>query len=198
MIIGHHLIWTGYGQWLPNDPRGSTSQEIRNPILESLGALHFGRKRIQPCHREINEFYRDAEGKLQHPLPSFTTDQIEAIGVAFAQVANANAYTVWACAIMPDHVHVLVRKHLHHAEEMITEFQRDSRLALIRRPDVPGDHPVWGGHGWKVYQDCPEDVNRTVNYINRNPKSYRLASQSWAFVTPYNNWPFHNKMRSEA
>jgi hypothetical protein len=26
MIAGYHLIWTAYGWWLPNDPRGSTSQ----------------------------------------------------------------------------------------------------------------------------------------------------------------------------
>jgi len=25
MIIAHHLIWTAYGFWLPNDPRGSSS-----------------------------------------------------------------------------------------------------------------------------------------------------------------------------
>ncbi|OQB82433.1 MAG: hypothetical protein BWX88_03985 [Planctomycetes bacterium ADurb.Bin126] len=25
MVIGHHLMFTGYGHWLPNDPRGSLS-----------------------------------------------------------------------------------------------------------------------------------------------------------------------------
>ena len=23
IVIAHHLIWTAYGWWLPNDPRGS-------------------------------------------------------------------------------------------------------------------------------------------------------------------------------
>lgn len=191
MIIGHHLIWTGYGQWLPNDPRGSTSSEIRNPVLESLGVLHFGRKRIQPCHQEIHEFYRNAEVVLKHPILSFDADQIVTLADAFARVVVQKKYTVWACAIMPDHVHVLVRKHRYHAEEMIADFQGESRLAMIRRDDVPGEHPLWGGHGWKVFQDSPDDVKRTIRYINDNPVNYRIPRQNWTFVTPYNNWPYH-------
>jgi hypothetical protein len=56
MIVGHHLIWTVYGYWLPNDPRGSTSKEIRNAKITGLGELHYGRKRIQPSGRELNSF----------------------------------------------------------------------------------------------------------------------------------------------
>jgi hypothetical protein len=25
IVIAHHIMWTLYGWWLPNDPRGSTS-----------------------------------------------------------------------------------------------------------------------------------------------------------------------------
>ena len=28
IVIAHHLIWTVYGTWLPNDPRGSGSRAI--------------------------------------------------------------------------------------------------------------------------------------------------------------------------
>ena len=60
MIAGYHLIWTVYGVWLPNDPRGSSSHEIRSSILEELGELHHGRKKIQPCSAIIREFYQKA------------------------------------------------------------------------------------------------------------------------------------------
>ena len=37
MVAGYHLIWTGYGWWLlANDPRGSTSREIRVPAIADL------------------------------------------------------------------------------------------------------------------------------------------------------------------
>ena len=44
MVAGFHLIWTAYGWWLPNDPRGSSSYEIRvEKIAETvLDALKNG------------------------------------------------------------------------------------------------------------------------------------------------------------
>jgi hypothetical protein len=44
MVVGHHLVWTVYGWWLPNDPRGSSSHEVRVPQVAELGELHHGRK----------------------------------------------------------------------------------------------------------------------------------------------------------
>lgn len=43
MVLAHHLMWTAYGWWLPNDPRGSTSHTLRNDLLKDLGDLHPGR-----------------------------------------------------------------------------------------------------------------------------------------------------------
>ena len=45
MVAGYHLIWTVYGYWLPNDPRGSTSSEVRIAFIKALGPLHYGRKK---------------------------------------------------------------------------------------------------------------------------------------------------------
>jgi hypothetical protein len=47
MVAGYHLIWTAYGWWLPNDPRGSTSQQVLSVQLQYLGELHFGRESNQ-------------------------------------------------------------------------------------------------------------------------------------------------------
>ena len=59
MVVAHHLIWTIYGSWLPNDPRGSSSHVIRNAEINGLGELHHGRKRIQPAFGEISKFYEE-------------------------------------------------------------------------------------------------------------------------------------------
>lgn len=48
IVIAHHLVWTAYGWWLPNDPRGSTSHWIASEVIAELGELHHGRKKIQP------------------------------------------------------------------------------------------------------------------------------------------------------
>ena len=48
MIAGYHLVWTAYGWWLPNDPRGSSSEKVCCAKIAGLGELHRGRQRIQP------------------------------------------------------------------------------------------------------------------------------------------------------
>ena len=36
IIIAYHLVWTVYGTWLPNDPRGSGSRFVASPALAAL------------------------------------------------------------------------------------------------------------------------------------------------------------------
>ncbi len=49
----------------------------------------------------------------------------------------------YACAIMPDHVHILIRKHKHQAEEMIDRLQSSGRLRLSALGIRSADHPTW-------------------------------------------------------
>src|SRR5688572_23173092 len=139
MVIAHHLIWVLNGWWLPNDPRGSTSHFIESDVIFELGNLHYGRKKVQPCSREIREFYDVAAPKLKHKLLKLSPEDVVVVADAFADVIQAARYTCYACAIMPDHIHMVVRKHRDLAEEMIERFQNASRLALIqsgaREPD---------------------------------------------------------------
>jgi hypothetical protein len=71
LVIAYHLIWAAYGWWLPNDPRGSGSREVRSDIIAQLGELHYGRKRIQPAGRVVQMFYAEAARVLKHPLLTF-------------------------------------------------------------------------------------------------------------------------------
>ena len=83
MIIGSHLIWTAYGWWLPNDPRGSESHEIRVEKIAELGELHHGRKKVQPRSAEIRRFYRQARDVLDHPLLTFNEEEVVLIAASF-------------------------------------------------------------------------------------------------------------------
>jgi hypothetical protein len=33
IVVAHHLIWTAYGWWLPNDPRGSMSNFVSSEVI---------------------------------------------------------------------------------------------------------------------------------------------------------------------
>src|ERR1700722_7384228 len=126
MVAAYHLIWTLYGTWLPNDPRGSSSHEIRSPILEELGALHHGRTKIQPCSAIIRKFYQSAKSKLKHETSLLTDEEIALVAEAFAETIQNRRYTCYGLAIMPDHVHMIIRKHRDQAEEMIAFLQDDA------------------------------------------------------------------------
>ena len=188
-IIAHHLVWTAYGWWLPNDPRGSMSSFIQSDLIAELGEIHYGRKRIQPAGWEIRQFYEDAPTRLQHELLLFDKHAIQLVAESFATTIHRNGWTVYACAIMPDHVHMLVRVHRDRAEKIIEKLQSDSRWYLREKGTRPKEHPVWGGPGWVVFQHSPDDIERTIRYITSNPIKQRLPEQSWPFVTPYDGWP---------
>jgi REP element-mobilizing transposase RayT len=192
IVIAYHIMWTLYGWWLPNDLRGSTSRVIRSPVLSQLGDLHFGRKRIQPASRDIRAFYNSAKKILKHPLLELDVESIKSVARGFADAIDRFKYTCYACAILRDHVHLIIRKHRHQAEDMIGNLQHHSRLRLSADGFRASDHPVWVDGGWKVFLDHPDDVRRTIGYVDDNPLPYGWAIQHWDFVTSYDGWPLHS------
>ena len=194
VVIAYHLVWTACGWWLPNDPRGSVSQRVASDILADLGELHYGRKRVQPAGWVIRDFYQRAQDLLKFELRTFSPQEVPAIADSFESCLHDSGYTCYACAIMPDHVHVLIRKHKHRAEDMIRNLQEMSRLHL-QQIGLRAGHPVWGGPGWKVFLHHPDDVRRTIRYIQQNPVKAKLPLQHWGFVKEYDDWPLHKASR---
>jgi REP element-mobilizing transposase RayT len=188
MVAAYHLVWTAYGWWLPNDPRGSSSHVIRQDLIAELGELHHGRKKVQPSGKVIRKFYDEAKLVLKHELRTFTEDEVQLIAASFADVIRQQRYTCYACAIMPDHVHILIRKHKHLAEEMIANLQDRSWEAITTAQRRCSDHPVWGGPGWKVFLDTREDIERTIRYVRDNPVKIGRPVQVYDFVKVYDGW----------
>ena len=190
MVAGCHLIWTAYGWWLPNDPRGSTSHVIRSPTIAGLGELHRGRKSIQPAGRLIRGFYDAAREALKHPLLELTALEIAPVGKSFGNVVRQRNYTCYGYAIMPDHIHLLIRKHRDQAEAMIAHFQEASRKAVLAKSQAgrDGEHPVWGGPGWKVFLTTAEDMAQGREVHSRQSPQGRAPQQHWPFVEEYDGW----------
>ncbi len=98
MVAGYHLTWTAYGYWLPNEPRGSTSIEVRVAALKPLGGIHFGRKKIQPSADSIADFHEKAQDVLKHAVLTFDQDNIQFIGKIIGQEIAARKMNCYACA----------------------------------------------------------------------------------------------------
>ena len=104
LVIAYHLIWSGYGWWLPNDVRGSMSRFVYSDLLRQLGELHFGRRRVQPARHMLLTEFDFARERLKHEMLEFGRAEVSAIADAFGLAIAELRYTCYACAIMPDHV----------------------------------------------------------------------------------------------
>ncbi len=185
MVIAYHIILTGYGHWLPNDLRGSLSRELRQSKLAPFGEIHFGRKAIQPNRDALKAFLKAAQSVLQHRIVWFDGAKRQAIAQAFAEVVRRERYTCFACAIMSNHAHLIVRKHRDNAERMIEHFCRASAAAIRGFCDVASDHPVWSRDEYKRFIDSVAYLERGIEYVQENPGKSNLPDQHFEFVRPY-------------
>lgn len=193
MLIAHHLVLTGYGHWLPNDPRGSGSLDFAQDTFAELGPIHHGRKRVQPPRAELRAFYREAVPKLTHDPIWFDMPVRETIGLAFSNVARTRKYTVWACAVLRNHAHLVVRRHRDSYETIWWAFADASRELAVCAQGVARDHPFWSSRPYGVFLNTPIEVRDRIAYVEGNPQKERLPPQQWPFVVSYDNWPFHKK-----
>jgi REP element-mobilizing transposase RayT len=200
-IIGHHLIWTLYGHWLANDLRGSGSIEFYDEKFAQLGPIHHGRKpkHLQPNRAELREFYKQVDPLLEFPKFWNNDAKRQAIRDAFAEVIAKRNYTVWACAILSNHAHLVIRRHRDDALAMWHAFADVARVKLRELPDVGADHPVWATRPYKVFLRTPDEVRGRVQYVELNPDKegatgaavrFRAALQQLA--VPQNESGKHN------
>jgi REP element-mobilizing transposase RayT len=188
MVVGYHLNWTAYGWWLPNDPRGSSSHEIRVARIAELGSCSTDSKLFSPVRRNCGCSTTMPVWLSNTSCSPFSAEAVALIAEAFAATIEERNYTCYACAIMQDHVHVLIRRHRDQAEVMLAHLQAGSRERLIQSAARPANHPVWGGPGWKRFLNTRADIERVIAYIRNNPVVAVLPEQTWWFVKPYDGW----------
>jgi len=193
MVIAHHLIFTTYGFWLPNDPRGSWSDFVRSWELYWYGpATKVATRRSLARDAHDHELRQLQKTALRYDPVYFNELQIACVARGFQRAVTESDYVVLACSILPEHVHMVVRRHRNRGEQMIGHFKARATQQLVAEELHPFlDHrdesgsipPAWTSRGWKVFLNTVEDIDRAVRYVQRNPTKQRRAQQEWAFVT---------------
>lgn len=191
-VIGHHLIWTLYGHWLANDPRGSGSEAVRDPKFAQFGEAHFGRKpqRETPTRQALRNFYRHAAPMLEFPRFWIDGAKRQVLADAIGDVVRKRPYTVWACAILSNHVHMVIRRHGDDALTIWQSIADASRQRLQMSPEVGNHHPVWAARPYKVFLSTPAEVRSRIDYVECNPEKEGLPRQRFDFVTSYDGWTY--------
>jgi REP element-mobilizing transposase RayT len=194
MIVGHHVIFGAYGFWLPNDPRGSWSDFVGSWDLFRYGPATTTNEARSVAHIDHDRTLRlAAKNALKYPPVQFTGIQARAIGRGFAQCVERSRRIVWACAILPDHIHLVIAHGDIQIEQSVIQFKGDATQQLVAENTHPFGHlrekngrpPKCFARGqWKVFLD-PEDVFRAIRYVEDNPMKEGKKPQRWSFVTPY-------------
>ena len=131
MILAHHIIFTAYGFWLPNDPRGSWSESVKAWELIRFGIPKQVATRRSVATRPHNHALRFAAKKvLRYPPVHFNGLQARAVAHGLRWTIDRSDFTFHACAILPDHVHVVVARHRIHARQILNQLKGEASKAL--------------------------------------------------------------------
>ena len=195
MIHGYHVIWGTYGFWLPNDPRGSWSDFVYSWELARFGRAtkSIGRVEVEPEQYAI--WRAAAQKSLKHPPVTLSGPQALAAGEGFGRFAQKSGLEVWACAIMPEHVHLVLARHRYETEQAANLLKGEATRRLLemdlhpmkqfqksKRDRLPS---VWGENQWIVYLDSERAIDNAVHYVEENPDREGKPRQRWKFVTPF-------------
>ncbi|MDD5063277.1 MAG: transposase [Phycisphaerae bacterium] len=180
MIIAYHTIFTTYGTWLPNDPRGSYSKDVYIRQLQSLGTVKYGRQNPQPAKKTLQKFWAVARHCTTRP-PFFINDRTRPlVALGFRTVINRFNVIVPACAIMNDHVHILVMRPEYTIEYLVNQLKGAATKAMEL------DRTPWTRSFWKTFINDADTLSAAARYICANPENSGLPPQSWDFVTQLN------------
>jgi REP element-mobilizing transposase RayT len=198
MILAAHVIISAYGFWLPNDPRGSWSDFIRQFDLLRFGeATTVDERRSLAKHPHSTALRAAAKKELAYPPVLFTGEQALAIANGFGEVVRRTMCIIYGCAIMPDHVHLVIGRHRYDIQHVVNLLKGGATTRLRREGLDPFEHffsgspqgcarpSPWAHRHWKVWLDSVEDIERSIEYTNDNPENAGLKRQSWKFVQPY-------------
>ena len=195
MVLAYHVIFTTYGFWLPNDPRGSWSEFVGSWELFRFGKASKVITRRSVAHVEHNRELRlRAKESLHYPPVSFTGPQARAVGRGFGQAVTESGYVVHSCSILPEHVHMVIARDTLPVERIVGHLKARASQKLMEEQSHPfaglrrkdGTAPtVWAGKCWKVFLDTPEAVRAAMRYVEENPIKEGKPRQRWSFVSPY-------------
>lgn len=193
MIHGYHVVFGTYGYWLPNDMRGSWSDFVGSWELRLLGpsTKHIERSQLNP---DQHAWQRKAKQSLQYPEVELDGKQALAVARGFQCAIQKSRLTVWACSILPQHVHLVIARHRFKVEyiagllkgEATKELKRSSLHPLADYTNSKGETPTpWNARSYHGFLDSAGEIENAIAYVVENPMKEGKRRQHWKFVTPF-------------
>jgi REP element-mobilizing transposase RayT len=135
-----------------------------------------------------------AKQALQHPAVHFTGQQALAIGRGFEDYVRRSELTVWACSILPAHVHLVIARPRLLIEQVVLQLKCSAIRQLLDEQLHPFAHlaaadgtvpTCWAERLWKVFLNTEASILEEIQYVENNPVKEGKRRQRWPFVFPY-------------
>jgi REP element-mobilizing transposase RayT len=181
------VVWGAYGFWLPNDPRGSWSDFVGSWRLARFGpATKIESRRSVAGAAHDRQLRVATKTALKFPPVHLTGRQALAIGQGFSAALTESAYKIYACAILPEHVHLVIKS----SERPITMAVAHLKGRATQQLKSAGlwpdpTKPVWAKKCWRVFLNNEEEVLHAIAYVENNPLKEGKPRQRWSFVVPF-------------
>ena len=112
--------------------------------------------------------------------------------MAFEGVIARSGCEVYACAVLPGHVHLVVGKLRYPVERLVNLLKGGATRQLIEDGLHPlmnnagGEVPtIWGRGLRKVFLNSEEEIRQRIRYVQDNPLKEGKPRQRWSFVVPF-------------
>ena len=195
MVIAYHIIMGLYGFWLPNDPRGSGSDYVGSKDLYEFGPATkvTGEQSVAKSEHDA-ELRREAKKSLKYKPVRLTGRQAKAIAEAFGALAATKGWKIYACAIMPDHIHLVIGSAKDSVERMMNLLKGAATRRLLQLAIHPFQHELdqqartpkmFSRGGRHRFLRDAQTVRGRIKYVNDNPEEIGLPRQHWSFVIPF-------------
>ena len=139
MIAAYHIIFSAYGFWLPNDPRGSGSNYIYSKAIYVAGgpATKTNERRSVAHRAHDRELRKKTELALSQKPVRFTGVQARAIARGFAAYLAKASIAVYACSILPDHVHFVIGRTRKNIDQLVVQLKGAAVRQMIAEQHMP-------------------------------------------------------------
>ena len=185
MAIAYHITFGNYGFWLPNDPWRSWSNYVFAERLRHFGPTTKTSETRSVAHVQHDQQKRlEAKEHLLHPPVLLDGLQAQAVAQGVQNAVRQSAYKIYACAIMPDHVHLVVGVHPVQKPGRMVQHFKFCATRQLRDEQRLDNHTPWARGYWCVYLDDEDEVYHAIEYVNQNPIKAGYKPQNWPFVIP--------------
>ncbi len=191
MIHGYHVTFGTYGSWFPNDPRSSKSKFVgASKLFKAAGkARKQDPKSFAQLSATETQSLKQLRFELSRPNVILSPRQMEIVATAIDEFHHAAQLTIWALAILPSHVHIVLARSGGKCETIIDRMKIHIHQTFAKSSVLPLGcseyKSIWASGRWIEFLDSEVAIENAIAYVLTNLTEAGLSQQHWPFVAPF-------------